>query len=328
MNEIHLTRRRVLATGLAAASALACPALARSAPPTLAIGGPAFGTSWNATLSSATANAESLQSALLGTLTRIDRLMSPWRRDSAITAFNERRSQEWQPIDREIAAVVRGALSVRRASEKAFDIAVGPQVGRWGFGPMAAAEVPPDAEIRISDAALCKSHPELTVDLCGIAKGYALDQMVSVLREHGEEDFVVDLGGEVAAVGYHPSGRSWQIAVEDPRHGHFGSAEIIALDERAIATSGDKVHGYTFGGRRYSHIIDPTTDEPVEGAAASVSVIADNAMLADGWATALVSAGVKGPALAQRNRLDALFLFDEEASLRRVAVGRFDEYLA
>ena len=161
----------------------------------------------------------------------------------------------------------------------------------------------------------------MTVDLCGIAKGYALDQMVSVLREHGEENFIVDLGGEVAALGHHPNGRSWQIAVEDPRHGHVRSAEIIALAGRAIATSGDKVNGYTLGGRRYSHIIDPTTEEPVEGAAASVSVIADNAMLADGWATALVSAGVKGPALAQRNGLDALFFFNEEASLRRVAVG-------
>ena len=327
MNKIHLTRRQVLAGGLAAASALACPALARSASPALAIGGPAFGTSWKAVLSAA-ANAGVLQTALQETLARIDRLMSPWRRDSAITAFNERRSRDWQPIDSEIATVVRAALSVRGASERAFDIAVGPHVGRWGFGPIAAAAVPQDAEILASDSALCKSHPEVTVDLCGIAKGYALDQMVSVLREHGEENFIVDLGGEVVALGHHPNGRSWQIAVEDPRHGHVRSAEIIALAGRAIATSGDKVNGYTLGGRRYSHIIDPTTEEPVEGAAASVSVIADNAMLADGWATALVSAGVKGPALAQRNGLDALFLFNEEASLRRVAVGRFDEHLA
>lgn len=327
MNKIHLTRRQVLAGGLATASALACPALARSAPSTLAITGPAFGTSWKATLS-ASANAGVLQTALQETLARIDRLMSPWRRESVITAFNEMQSRDWQPIDSEIATVVRAALSVRAASEKAFDIAVGPHVGRWGFGPMAAAEVPQDAEIWASDAALCKSDPEVTVDLCGIAKGYALDQMVSVLRERGEENFVVDLGGEVAAFGHHPSGRSWQIAVEDPRHGHSGSAEIIALAGRAIATSGDKVNGYTLGGRRYSHIIDPTTDEPVEGAAASVSVIADNAMMADGWATALMSAGVKGPALAQRNGLDALFLFNEVSSLRHVAVGRFGEHLA
>src|SRR5690606_12810135 len=226
MNKIHFSRRQVLAGGLAAATALACPALARSASPTLAIGGPAFGTSWKATLSAA-ANAGVLQTALQETLARIDRLMSPWRRDSAITAFNEKQSRDWQPIDSEIATVVQAASSVRGASERAFDIAVGPHVGRWGFGPMAAAEVPLDAEVLASDAALCKSHPEVTVDLCGIAEGYALDRRVSVLRERGEENLVVDLGGEVAALGYHPSGRSWQIAVEDPRHGHFGSAEII-----------------------------------------------------------------------------------------------------
>ena len=327
MNRPGLTRRQVLAGSLFALSGLAAPALARNAPPVTTIGGFAFGTQWRATLRPL-AKSEALQSHLEMTLRRIDILMSPWRRDSAITTFNASSSQDWQPIDGEIAAVVRAALAVHDASDGAFDPCVGPLVGRWGFGPIAAAHVPDDAKILVTDNAIRKSLPGATVDLCGISKGYALDQMLTVLREHNADDFVLDLGGEIAACGRHPAGRSWQIGVEDPRQGYDTPVDTIVLAERAIATSGDKVNGYTLGGRRYSHIIDPVTDEPVLGAAASVSVLADNAMLADGWATALISAGAGGPALARRNGLDALFLFREVASLRRVAVGRFDEHLA
>lgn len=327
MNKCHPTRRQVLAVGLAAGLTLASPALARSGSPTVGIGGPAFGTVWKATLS-ASADPDVLHPLLQETIDRIDGLMSPWRHDSAITAFNEKHSQDWQPIDREIATVVAAALAIRGASEGSFDPSVGPHVGRWGFGPMAAASIPENAEVLVSDDALCKSHPDVTLDLCGIAKGYALEQLIRVLRERGEDDFVIDLGGEIAVRGQHPSGRAWRIAVEDPRQGQRDPAEIIVLAGQAIATSGDKVNGYTLGTRRYSHIIDPSTEEPVQGAAASVSVIADDALLADGWATALVSAGSAGVALAQRNKLDALFLFNEGSRIRRVAVGRFNEHLA
>lgn len=327
MKPHRLTRRLVLASSLAAAAALAVPGLARSTAPTRGIGGPAFGTWWSLTLP-AEADAEALGAALEASLDRIDRLMSPWRPDSAITGFNMRRSVEWQPADSETVSVVRAATALRRASGGTFDPAVGPLVGRWGFGPITGEGPPAGAAIEVSEDALRKGHPDLTIDLCGIAKGYALDQMVRVLRERGVEDFIIDLGGEIAAHGRHPEGRHWQVAVEDPRPGRTGAAEVLALVGRAIATSGDKVNAYTLGSRRYSHIIDPATAAPVEGAPASVSVIAENAMAADGWATALMAAGADGPALAERNGLDALFLVRNGTELLRVPVGRFDVHLA
>jgi FAD:protein FMN transferase len=327
MQPRHLTRREALATGVAAAASLAAPALARASAPTVGIGGPAYGTWWNATLR-AGADAEALRVMVEETLGRIDRLMSPWRPDSAITGFNDRPSVNWQPVDAEVSTVVRAALAARQASARAFDASVGPLVGRWGFGPIASAMVPAQAEVAVGDDALRKDDPGLTLDLCGIAKGYALDRIVSALLHRGEQDFVVDLGGEIAARGQHPAGRSWQVAIEDPRQGVSGAAEIVALNGRAIATSGDKANGYTLGARRYSHIIDPATAAPVEGAAASVSVIAGNAMMADAWATALMAAGDGGPALAEANGLDALFLVREGPGLLRVPVGRFDDHLA
>lgn len=327
MNTPRLSRRRLLAHGLAATAALAAPTLVRAAPPTGTIGGPAFGTWWNLTVPSAT-DPETLRRPLMATLDRIDRLMSPWQADSAIAGFNAAQEVDWLPVDREVVTVVAAALTLRRQTAGAFEPGVGPLVSRWGFGPITGDRPPPGAELLAADDALRKTDPRLTVDLCGIAKGHALDEMVRVLRERGIDDFVIDLGGEIAAHGRHPAGRSWHVAVEDPRPGHTGAAEVLAPAGRAIATSGDKINAYVLGSRRYSHIMDPATAAPVEGALASVSVIADNAMSADGWATALMAAGAGGPALAERNALDALFLSRDGIGLLRVPVGRFDAYLA
>lgn len=327
MTQGRLTRRLVLAGTIAAVASLAAPALARRSAPTGRIGGPAFGTWWDLTLPSRL-DAEPLRPVLEAVLDRVDRLMSPWRPDSAIAGFNAAHHVDWLPLNGEIITVARAAATLRRASDGAFDPAVGPLVGRWGFGPINGEGPPTDTAFVASGDALRKRQPDLTLDLCGIAKGYALDRMVRVLLELGVEDFVIDLGGEVATQGRHPEGRNWQVAVEDPRPGYGGAAEILALAGRAIATSGDKINAYTLGSRRYSHIIDPATAEPVQGAMASVSVIASSAMLADGWATALMAAGADGPALAERNALDALFLLRNGTGLLRVPVGRFDAHLA
>lgn len=316
-------RRLILAAGLAA---LAAPALARSPAATTVLNGPAFGTWWTVTLPEPT-DIDRLRPALEATLARIDRLMSPWRADSAVAAFNQLQVTDWIRIDPELHTVTAAALALRADSAGSYDPSVGPLVHRWGFGPIAGALAADGPGFTLTDDALRKFDPVLTLDLCGIAKGYALDQLVRTLEGHGAQDFVVDLGGEIAARGSHPSGRSWHVAIEDPRPEAVGAVAVVDLGGRAIATSGDKVNGFTLGGRRYSHIIDPGTAEPVLGSAASVSVIADLAMIADGWATALTAAGVAGPALAQRNGVDALFLFNEPAGLRRVAVNRFAEHL-
>jgi thiamine biosynthesis lipoprotein len=316
-------RRLVLAAGLAA---LAAPALARSPAATIVLEGPAFGTWWTVTLPEG-GDTSRLRPAMVETLVQIDRLMSPWQPDSALARLNQAQVTDWMQIDPELSTVTAAALALRADSAGSYDPSVGPLVHRWGFGPIAGEFAADGPGFQLTGDALRKLDPALTLDLCGIAKGYALDQLVSTLQRHGAQDFVVDLGGEIAACGRHPSGRSWHVAVEDPRPGAFGAVDVVDLGGRAIATSGDKVNGFTLGARRYSHIIDPGTAEPVAGSAASVSVIADAAMTADGWATALMAAGGTGPALALRNGVDALFLFNEPAGLRRVAVGRFAEHL-
>lgn len=320
-------RRRVLALGGAACLAAMAPAYARGAAPLTGIEASALGTTWRVSLPSGVETAP-LERRLAGLLARIDRVFSPWRADSVLARFNAGAADEAAVPD-ELVDVARAALSIARDSDGRFDPTMGPLVARWGFGPIREGEARAGGwhGLRAQDGHLLRLRHGLTLDLCGIAKGHALDVMVAALLEAGQRDFVVDLGGELAARGRHPSGRAWQVGIEDPRAGAAGFAGVLRLEDAAVATSGDRANGYDLDGRRYSHIIDPATGEPVASALASVSVLMPTAREADGWATALMAAGAGGPTLARSRGIAALFLLREGDGLRRVATGGFDRHL-
>lgn len=320
-------RRDVLALG-AAALFVARPAFARAAAPTAELSGGAFGTGWSVSLPAGTAKADFGQ-RIEALLDGIDRAFSPWRRDSMLARFNAHGAGDFV-AGPEVVEVTSSALRIAEASSGRFDPTVGPLVARWGFGPIRDGATPPGGwqAIVAEDGRLSKHSGGLTLDLCGIAKGHALDRLVELLKEAGHDDFLVDLGGELAARGRHPSGRVWQVGIEDPRPEIDDMTGVLRLEDMAVATSGDRANSYAFGGRRYSHIIDPSTGEPVASALASVSVLMPTARDADGWATALMAAGQGGPELATMHGIAALFLFRDGDHLRRVATGMFERQLA
>lgn len=318
------TRRAVL-LGAAALALPAAPALARGVPPTVTLGGPAFGTTWRLTLPAGRDSGD-LADSVAALIAEVDAGMSPWRADSAISRFNAAGAGAVR-VPAGTALVAGAALALNAASGGVFDPSVGPLVARWGFGPIETGEAGV-AGMQAGPDALIKTHAGQTLDLCGIAKGHALDRVAALVgARHG--DFLIDLGGELTARGRHPSGRAWQIAVEDPRPDATGAAEILALDGLAVATSGDRVNGYELGGRRVGHVIDPRTGAPAAGGVSSVSVIAADGMTADGWATALMAAGAAdGPRLAERHGIEALFLVRDGADLRRIETPGFPRHRA
>lgn len=316
-------RRRFLA--LSGACLAAMPAIARGAPALVNIKGGAFGTSWRISLP-AGATTGKLRTALEKLFADLDRAFSPWRADSAISRFNSGTARDME-VSPEIAEVTREALALAQASDGRFDPTVGPLVARWGFGPIHHGKARGWQGLAADDRHISKADPTLTLDLCGIAKGHALDRMATLLLDAGHDHFLADLGGELAARGRHPSGRIWQVGIEDPRQQADGLAGTLLLDGMAVATSGDRANGYDIDGRRFSHIIDPASGEPVESKLASVSVLGATARQADGWATALMAAGEAGPELADRHGLSALFLFREGDGLRRAVTGNFAWHL-
>ena len=320
----HLTSRRK-ALGLIG-GAMAWPLVGRAAEPLGTLAGHAFGTTWRLTGETG-GNLGRVRRDIGLLFAGIDREMSPWRMDSTISHFNGMAPGDIS-VSPELARVTKAALKLAEDSGGAFDPTVGPLVARWGFGPIEGLHGSGWTGLSATNDTIAKSEASLTLDLCGIAKGRALDRVTALAKAQGAVSLLFDLGGELSALGRHPSGRAWRVAVENPVAGEDTPAIIELPGGMSVATSGVRSQSYGLNGRTWSHIIDPSSETPVVGRLRSVTVLAGDAMTADGWATALFAAGdADGPALAEKREITALFLFEDGAALRQVRTGGIEEFL-
>lgn len=272
------------------------------------LSGHAFGTKWSVLLPRGMDGAEA--GAIAAILSRIEGTMSPFRPESTLSRFN-RSSAGQMAVEPELAFVTAEALRIAAWSGGAFDPTVGPLVGRYGFGPITGERQGDYSALSCEAGGIAKSVAHLTLDLCGIAKGYALDAVGDALSALGHGDFLIDIGGELLAAGTGPGGAPWRLGIEDPLGG--GVRTRLETEQLALATSGDTVHFYEVGGRRYSHTIDPRTGAPVLNPVASVSVAHASAMTADAMATAMMVLGPDaGLDLAEAADLPVLFLLRGE----------------
>lgn len=165
---------------------------------------------------------------------------------------------------------------------------------------------------------------DVAFDLCGIAKGFGVDELARVLDRHGIGAWLVGIDGELRARGCKPDGSPWAIALEAPDYGRRGAMGAIDLVDAAVATSGDYRHWADFGGERLSHTMDPRAGAPLRGGIASVTVVAPTCTDADAYATALMVLGAQaGCAHAERHGLDALFVVRDGDALRTIGCGAF-----
>jgi thiamine biosynthesis lipoprotein len=301
--------------------------------------GPTMGTRWSATVDADnTLDLAALQRDLAAAVERVDAQMSPWKPDSDLVRLNRAPLDTWVDLPVDMLEVLTCALEVRGQSAGAFDPCVGALVDAWGFGAVREA---PDAEaIRAAHpltpgaahAGLELDRPQgralkrapLQLDLCGIAKGYAVDRMAFVLQQHGVGHALAALDGELRAVGSQASGAPWAVALERPEAGRRAVHGVVELEDMAVATSGDYRRFLYLGGARLAHTMDPRRGAPVNNAVASVTVLARSGMHADAWATALLVAGPnEGLAMAQRMGLDVLFLLRRAEGLVELGLGRF-----
>lgn len=314
-----LTRRDFVLGCGALALAAAHPARAAEG---ASLSGRAFGGTWKVVLTDG-ARAQALAPEIGAVLAGIDRSMSPFAPDSAISRFNAGDTRDWQAADRDFAAVTAEALRMAALSGGAFDPSVGPDVARYGFGPIHGVRTGSFEGFAVSEDAIRKEDPRLTLDLCGIAKGHALDAVAARIQATGIADYLIEIGGEVAARGTGPDGLPWRIGIADPVAG--GVYARLSADALTLATSGDAVNAYAVGGRRYSHTIDPATGEPVRNTVASVTVAGPTGAAADALATALVVLGPgRGLVLADTLDVGALFLLRGESGLVARANARFE----
>lgn len=301
--------------------------------------GPTMGTRWSVSLDAdKQLDATALQHDLAKAVEQVDAQMSPWRADSDLLRLNAAPPGDWVNLPAEMMEVLACALEVRQQSAGTFDPFVGALVNAWGFGAVrdapdaqairAAGPLTPqpgDTSLELAPpAGRALKHRPLELDLCGIAKGYAVDRMVNVLRQYGVRHALAALDGELRALGKQASDRPWAVALESPDTGRRAVHSVIELDNLAVATSGDYRRFLQVGDVQLAHTMDARRCAPVNNQVASVTVLAPSCMLADAWATALLVAGPQeGLALAQRMRLDVLYLLRKPEGLVEVGLGRF-----
>lgn len=235
----------------------------------------------------------------------IDRSLSIYDTGSLISRFN--RSREGCDVDSHLLKLVRLSKQYHASSEGAFDITVKRLAALWGFGPDAGPGNPSEQEIKkamkhtgmsllvLQGTYLRKRRPEVQIDCNGIAQGYTVDLLADYLDQHGVQHYLVEVGGEIRLRGLNPSGQPWTVGVEAPQEPGMPVqlAATIQPGSGAITSSGTYRNAVSAGGKRVSHIIDPTTGYPVGNGMVSVTVWAADATTADAIDNILI---VLGPA--------------------------------
>jgi len=240
-------------------------------------------------------------------------------------------------VSSEIHGLLQQSVEVSEKTRGAFDVTVGVVKKLWGF-ETDRPRVPDGIllssllsrvdyrKIDLRDADVFLREPGMCIDLGGIAKGYIIDRGVAVLQEEGIRSGIIDAGGDLRAFGSHPEGRMWKFGIQHPRGKRGELIGVIETEGAGIATSGDYERYFIQEGKRYHHILDPKTGFPARGCV-SVTMVAESALLADAYATAVFVMGPEeGMALIESiPSLEGMIVYEEEGELRHVTSDGFLE---
>ncbi len=268
-----------------------------------------------------------------------NKIFSTYDKNSEISFINEKAYREkGVAISFKMQEALVSAFGLSEFTKGKFDPTVSPLVALWGFYNK-EGNVPNRQEIaeakkavgyqkvKLDDATVYLEE-NMKIDLSAIAKGKAVDLVKEILDKEGLENYLIEIGGEIRAKGRNKNNQKWQIYIISPDASSSLGSLIASLDNVAIATSGDYQNYFRENGKKYSHIIDPTTGAPVEHNLASVSVVSENCETADALATALLVMGKKeGSDFAEKNNLATYFIYQEENSFVGLASPAFKKYM-
>lgn len=263
--------------------------------------GMVFGTTYSITYQADS----SLHTSIKKELQKVDEALSPFNKQSVITAVNENRNMT---VNKMFADVFLMAEKISEDTDGAFDITVAPLVNAWGFG-FKSGKHPSRHDIdslktiigykkvSLNDLRVTKTDPRVMLDCSSIAKGYGSDAVAAMLERHGVKNYMVEIGGEIVTKGISQKRMPWKIGVTKPIDDSLSLSQeiqcIINVTDKAMATSGNYRNFYYHGGKKYAHTIDPKTGYPVQHSILSATVIANNCATADAYATAFMVMGME-----------------------------------
>ncbi len=247
---------------------------------------------------------------------------------NAVKIFNATTPNTAVALPEEVASLLQRALLIKQQSQGAFDPVLGGLNLLWGFSATDAPTTPPSAEaitqalpprhcieqttMANGKAGWLRTDTRCLLDFGAIAKGYAIDQGINILRQHGITNAIINAGGDIRLIGKHGD-KAWRIGIRHPRQQGKMIATLQLEGDVSIVTSGDYERFFIYHGKRYHHLINPQTGWPAQ-TAQSVTIIAKNAMLADAWSTAVFIQGKQG--MSQQSQLKQQVLLIDQSGKR------------
>lgn len=269
-------------------------------------------------------------SASFARLKEIEDRMSLRNQKSEVAEINRQAGKKAVVVSSETFVVIQKALEIAALSSGAFDPTVGPLVQAWDIGGDSPRK-PPQEEIdsllpligydRVvldtETLSVFLKDEGMILDLGGIAKGYAADEVARILHEHGVSHAIVNLGGNVLTLGNKTDGKPWKIGVQDPEALRGEYVMILSLVDQTLVTSGPYERFLELDGEVYHHILNTKTGYPVKSDYTSVSIVTKNSLLADALSTSLYALGYEdGMALINTlEDVEAIFMTREKKIL-------------
>lgn len=294
-----------------------------------------FGTMYNVTYQSKA----DLKASIDSMLKVFDGSLSPFNDTATISRINRN-----EPVvaDELFTTVFRRSMEISEATGGAFDITVAPLVNAWGFGFKqgrfpdslmvdSLLQITGYQKVGMTEGGEVTKQDERTMLNCSaIAKGFAVDVIANLLKSKGVENMMVDIGGEVVVCGKNPQSKKWRIGINKPVDDSLATNQelqtVVEITDAAMATSGNYRNFYYNNGKKYAHTIDPHTGYPVQHSLLSSTVVANDCMTADAYATAFMVMGVeKALEMAESiPDIEAYFIFaDEEGNLQTCQTSGF-----
>lgn len=264
---------------------------------------------------------ESAVKAAQNEINRLDKLLSVQNENSEIFKLNQ--SKQMTVSEDTLTLIIR-SKELYTLTGGAFDISCEPLTREWGFYSGLKNKVPSQLVIENALEAVGAEHINIenstltldentSLDLGGIAKGYASQKAAEILKEYGVTSALMSLGGNVRAVGTKPDGDFWSVAITDPDD-NAKSIGTLKISDKAVVTSGGYQRYFEENGQIYHHIIDTKTGYPADSGLKSVTVVSDDDTLADALSTSLFVMGLEksGEFYGENNSLfGAVFITDK-----------------
>lgn len=264
----------------------------------------------------------------------IDSSMSSWLPVSLISRINN--NEKSVIVDQYFIDVFNKSIKVSEKTDGYFDVTVGPLVNSWGFGPTKKSILNTSKidsllqfvgykMLKLEGKKIVKTKPGIKMDFNAIAQGYTVDVLANYLQSKGIDNYLVELGGELRAKGK-KGNEDWKVGIDKPEEKATSERKleaVVNLNNKALATSGNYRKFYEENGQKYSHIINPKTGYPAKQNLLSTTVIADDCMTADAYATAFMVMGLNtSQQFLESNKslnLEVYFIYDDNGLLKTYA---------